>query len=347
MAYRRTSLSSVLVFASIAAAVACETGEPPPFGGFDGGPVFPVTDASFGTFDAVVGEQRRACANPAWACWPMPNPASVGLPNPARYDKSVSLVVNDDVTQLTWQRDVPPPTFTWQAAKEQCANLTLAGSGDWRLPTRIELVSLVDFSRASPAIDTDAFIGVAANVWTATPALGTGGPPARAWQVSFSGGGATTIASETFEGRVRCVRARFPVGEPTSRYRIAGAAPGEIVTDLGTGLVWQRDAGDATFSFEEARAHCAALLLEGQGWRVPSVKELQTLVYDARSQAPFIDTEAFPDTPAGRAPYWTSSSSATVAGAAWFVNFGTGESGDVALAAGDVEDQPSFVRCVR
>jgi hypothetical protein len=345
MAYGRVSRFSIptFVLAGISTVAACGApGSFPPSGTGTGGGggVLPGRDAS-------ADDPRRACADPAWACWPMPNPPETGLPNPARYDKSMSEVVTDNVTELTWQRSVSATTFGWAAAKEQCANLTTNGALDWRLPTRIELVSLIDFTRASPAIDTDTFIGVAANLWTATPALGVSSPPVRAWQVSFSGGGATTMASEDFQGRVRCVRARLPVGEPKSRYRIEGTSPDEIVTDLGTGLVWQRNAGDATFTFDDAQTHCATLVLEGGGWRVPSVKELQTLVHDAKVQGPFIDTEAFTGTPAGRALFWTSSPSASEATAAWFVNFGTGEADHVALVTGEVKAEPNFVRCVR
>ena len=51
-----------------------------------------------------------------------------------------------------WQQAAAPSTYTWEQAKAYCPTLTLAGHSDWRLPTRIELVSLVDFGRSAPAI---------------------------------------------------------------------------------------------------------------------------------------------------------------------------------------------------
>src|SRR6185436_18630121 len=121
----------------------------------------------------------------------------------------------------------------------------------------------------------------------------------------------------------------------------------ETVTDTGTGLIWQRTTSGDMFTFDDAQAHCAALKIGGQVWRVPSVKELQTLVHDRKTAPPFIDTEAFAGTPSGRALYWTSTPHAEMLDAAWFVNFGTGEANFVASVAGDIVDEPNYVRCVR
>ena len=84
----------------------------------------------------------RSCKSSIWALWPMPN-VLPDLPNPASYDTSVAGIVLDKVTGLIWQRSVSAPSYTWTEAKSYCEGLTLAGYSDWRLPTRIELVSLV------------------------------------------------------------------------------------------------------------------------------------------------------------------------------------------------------------
>jgi hypothetical protein len=119
------------------------------------------------------------------------------------------------------------------------------------------------------------------------------------------------------------------------------------VTDGGTGLVWQRTPSDASYTWSEAQAHCEALDLDGGGFRVPSVKELQTLIDEAKTESPYLDEDAFPGTPAGRLLFWTSSRSASVVTAAWFVNFGTGEAADAAAVIGNIEDMENRVRCVR
>jgi len=70
----------------------------------------------------------------------------------------VTLLANstfrDKETGLLWQdnRDAITVKKDWYDAKEYCQNLTLAGSSNWRLPTRIELLSITDKKRYDPAI---------------------------------------------------------------------------------------------------------------------------------------------------------------------------------------------------
>jgi hypothetical protein len=132
--------------------------------------------------------------------------------------------------------------------------------------------------------------------------------------------------------------------QPTARYNIGVLNGDETVTDLGTGLVWRRAPLDATYTFAAAQLQCGAA---GFGWRVPSVKELQTLVDEEKTAGPLIDETAFSGTPAGPAPFWTSSRSADTPNAAWFVDFATGAAADTAPVAGDLIDQLYQVRCVR
>jgi Protein of unknown function (DUF1566) len=65
-------------------------------------------------------------------------------------------VVVDLVTGLMWQADDQLERgvlYTWSEAKAHCANLKLNNCPGWRVPSRIELVSLVDFTRSQPAAD--------------------------------------------------------------------------------------------------------------------------------------------------------------------------------------------------
>jgi len=48
-------------------------------------------------------------------------------------------------------------TFNWKEALEACENCSLAGYNDWRLPNRNELLSIVDYSKSYPAVNTDYF----------------------------------------------------------------------------------------------------------------------------------------------------------------------------------------------
>ena len=84
--------------------------------------------------------------------------------------------------------------------------------------------------------------------------------------------------------------------------------------------------------------HCTDLSLGGTGWRVPSVKELQTIV-DETIAAPAIDTVTFPSTPAYI--FWTSSTTVGQAGSVWTVSFEKGWTGNEPTA------NARALRCVR
>jgi hypothetical protein len=69
--------------------------------------------------------------------------------------------------------------------------------GSWRVPTRIELVSLVDYTQPSgkATIDPVVFANVQARAhWTSSPVPGDGGPSAY-WTVSFADGLASNSAA--------------------------------------------------------------------------------------------------------------------------------------------------------
>jgi hypothetical protein len=73
----------------------------------------------------------------------------------------------------------------------------------WRLPTAIELLSIVDSSRIGPSINTTAFPSTPNGAfWASTLYLGSS---SRAWYVTFSSGGSGTNDT-TNTASVRCVR---------------------------------------------------------------------------------------------------------------------------------------------
>lgn len=97
------------------------------------------------------------------------------------------VAVLDRETQLIWSREtLPCGEVNWKKAQKACAELSLAGWTDWRLPTRKELLSLVDDTRHSPAIDTAYFDCRSSWYWTSTPAALS--PGVYAWCVYFSNG---------------------------------------------------------------------------------------------------------------------------------------------------------------
>lgn len=110
--------------------------------------------------------------------------------------------VTDLGTGLTWQKAEAEP-MTWTEAQNYCVNLRLAEQKDWRLPSCIELLTLVDHSRRYPAIHTTIFPGaMSAGYWSSTPyALYSG----IAWIVNFADG-STDFGLKSYRFHVRAVR---------------------------------------------------------------------------------------------------------------------------------------------
>jgi hypothetical protein len=126
---------------------------------------------------------------------------------------------------------------------------------------------------------------------------------------------------------------------PAGRY----TASGGVVKDNKTGLFWQQAAEGQTYIFADAVAYCAGNVaaLPGTGWRVPAIKELQTLVDDSiPPPGPTIDATAFPATPA--AGFWSSTLYATGASHAWTIEFNRAIQTDAPMTG-----SMYAVRCVR
>jgi len=271
-----------------------------------------------------------AIAEPStWASWVMPNPARSQLPNPASYAVSDSgNQVTDQVTGLAWQRNVDPSAMTWDVAQRYCACLTLDGVSGWRLPSRIELASLVDWTTASPSIDAVAFPStVSENFWTSSVVTIDKGLV----YLIFFLNGHTTYAALDYEYRARCVRSSTP--PPAPHYTQANGT----VYDTQTNLTWQQAFPIQRYAWADATAYCADLALDGAGWRLPSINELQTLVDD--SVNPSIDGVAFPMTPSEY--FWSSSAVVDDASRAWTTFFTNGSTYSFAVSAA------KNVRCVR
>ena len=128
---------------------------------------------------------------------------------------------------------------------------------------------------------------------------------------------------------------------PAGRYVVTnGGTSSGTVYDTKTKLTWQQIVPSTTYTWANAKTYCAGVgaSLGGTGWRLPTVKEFQTIVDDSRTN-PAIDPKAFPSTPAGS--FWSSSPVAGSSSLAWAVYSGNGLTGNHDVSYTD------YVRCVR
>lgn len=115
------------------------------------------------------------------------------------------------------------------------------------------------------------------------------------------------------------------------------------VTDVVTGLVWQKSDDDTTRTWQDALTYCNDLNLGGSSnWRLPNNKELFSIV-DQSTYDPAIHVATFPGVAsgAGTSYYWTSTSYAANPVHAWYVTFYLGTTNYF------TKTSSYLVRCVR
>lgn len=301
---------------------------------------------------------QATCGTHRWACWPMPNSAAAGLPNPARYADNGDGTVTDDVTCLKWQKAVSASTHTVAQGRAYCATF---GSG-WRMGTRIEMMSIDDLTQAGAKVDPTAFPGTPADFfktgseWVlATKQIGSGRGTDFGWVLNVADGiTVNNLVSASTPNFVRCVRGGGDSDLDTAPGALAVPPPNQYsviasgeVQDHYTGLIWQRGYSGATMASVDATNYCAMLGLNGHTWRVPSIRELSTLV-DESQVAPAIQRTTFPGTKWGANNWYWASDRVVGSTAAWALNY---DDGFTAFSPGAVGPTNQFTtastRCVR
>ena len=134
---------------------------------------------------------------------------------------------------------------------------------------------------------------------------------------------------------------------PIGQYAVS--SDGLTVLDNRTGLRWERNVtGSSTkYTWLGALLRCDNLSLGGfsTGWRVPSFKELQTIIDETRAVPPAIDLVTFPATPGAMSegPFWSSTPNAkpVQANESYAVDFYDGTPFLLTTST------QNFVRCVR
>jgi len=226
--------------------------------------------------------------------------------NPPAYRDNGDGTVSDLNTGLAWQRSPDFVRRSWPDAVEYAKSLVLAGGGDWRLPTIKELFSIADFrgnmKTRTPYIDTryfdfrypDTSTGVRdidAQYWSSTHYVGTtmrGDESAfgfnfadgriKSYPVRFGGRRRGRRGARGARLFVRCVR-----GPAYGKNDFVDNGDGTI-SDRATGLMWMKADSGKAMNWEQALKYAESLRYAGyHDWRLPNVKELQSIVDYSRA----------------------------------------------------------------
>ncbi len=154
------------------------------------------------------------------ACTPGGPISQAGDPLP--YKDNGNGTVTDNTTGLMWQKNENPSFYNWYQASGKyhatynpssqnvCGSLNVGSYSDWRLPTKKELLSIVDseIPPSGPTIDAAFFPDTyAAFYWSSTTASRDRNS---AWAVDFLDGTAASGDKGSYNGsdglHVRCVR---------------------------------------------------------------------------------------------------------------------------------------------
>jgi formylglycine-generating enzyme required for sulfatase activity len=230
--------------------------------------------------------------------------------------------ITDNVTKLMWQK-TDGGEMIFDNAVAYCDHLILAGNTDWRLPTGIELFSLNYYNQLNPALNTTYFTTTTAEYWWTSELRAD--DASKVWLVNAGGGIGAHPKNETISAggtrRVHARAVRNPVTTTFSEPHFTDNGNGTI-TDNYTGLTWQKIQSPNTLSWEEALAYANNFSLANKSdWRIPNIKEIQSLNDPALSKPSFNKTY-FPNSLSGN--YWSSTTLQNTTAKAWDINIDYG-----------------------
>jgi hypothetical protein len=209
--------------------------------------------------------------------------------------------------------------MTFGSAAGFCKSLNLGGFSDWRLPTSLELFSINNYDNLNPAMNSIYFPVTNAQYWW-TCEYRTD-DPTMVWVVNAGGGiGAhpineTVSAGGTKQFHTRAVRNKGSMAYKTPHFNDNGDG---TISDILTGLIWQKNQSPDILSWEDALIYASNLSLSGKSdWRLPNIKELQSL-NDVNRSKPSFNNSYFPGILSGN--YWSSTTLYKSPEKAWDIN---------------------------
>jgi Protein of unknown function (DUF1566) len=238
--------------------------------------------------------------------------------------------VRDNVTQLVWDAQWNPGANNFadgragsaRAYAAQVRSAGRCGRADWRVPTLLEVQSLVhygvdnavDIFNPQPLIDTTYFQATTVPYWTAHASTRY---PNAAWALRADGT-VDVVAPLNSAYAVRLVSA--PMVDLSTRFIPPGNGS-QVVDDLH-GLIWRRCLVGQNWNGARCTGTAtrmdwlAALSLEGalSAWRVPNIKELASLINPDKAVGTgvvLVDEDAFPGID-GSEMVWSSTPSSAL-----------------------------------
>jgi len=218
--------------------------------------------------------------------------------------------VTDLNTGLMWQQD-PGEKMTFDQAIAGASALNLGGYTDWRLPTIKELYSLILFDgtdvsacasgtcAATPFIDTRYFNFEYGDTAAGERVIDSQFATSSKYVSTTMNGDETMFGVNFADGRIKgygltmrgsdktffvlYVRGNSNYGQ-NAFVEGPSTGSGRTVTDNATGLTWSQADSGAGMNWESALAYCEGSTTAGfDDWRLPSAKELQSIVDYSRS----------------------------------------------------------------
>lgn len=265
--------------------------------------------------------------------------------------------VTDNVTGLMWQQD-PGEKMTYSQAVASASNSTLAGYFDWRMPSIKELYSLIQFDGLDPSgpsstnlvpfIETDYFSFEYGDESAGERVIDSQWATSTKYVSTTMNGNETMFGVNFADGRIKGYPTQIGLGgQPKTFFVIyvrGNTSYGEnsfvdnadgTISDNATGLTWMKNDSRTGLNWEAALNYCESPDTAGiTNWRLPNVKELQSIVDYSRSPDttnsaaidPIFSTSAITNE-AGKIDYpffWSSTTHANQVsgGSAAYVSFG-------------------------
>ncbi len=211
--------------------------------------------------------------------------------------------ITDKVTGLMWQKEMNKK-MTYDEAVAYANSAKIAGYDDWRIPTIKELYSLIIFtgtlgknnSRQKFFIDDKYFIQplgdtskgereIDAQTWSSTKYVSkTMRNNETIFGVNFIDGRIKGYPQAKANKEVNKMYFRLVRGNTEyGKNKFVDNGDGTI-TDLATGLMWQKDDSKKGMTWDNAIKYADELELAGHDdWILPDVKQLQSIVDYSRS----------------------------------------------------------------